>query len=100
MDKEIEDGIAHLLSEMQAMRLIVNEALAVALSHESNPDNAIVYARQDIENIIQAGERKAKDDGTYESRQTDFARIRASLKNQLDAIEKRLSLLLRHRVRH
>jgi hypothetical protein len=101
MDDETKRALAKILAEIQAMRLIINEAVAVALSQSENPDTIASFGRQDIEKIISDTEKMAES--TLRAREFDkwqFAQIRANVKAQLDAIEIRVSRLKLGRTSH
>ena len=86
--------------ELHALRLLVNEALCIALSHEQDPDNAVAPARKEIDQIIELTEKKAIAGQNAEFRKWQAERVRSSVHAQLDAIEKRVSRLKRGRAVH
>jgi hypothetical protein len=100
MDEDLERKFADLFAELHALRLLVNEALSIALSHESNPDHAAVLARQDIDQIIERAETEAIAGPNAEFRKWQIEKVRSLVKTQLDAIEKRVSRLKRDRAIH
>jgi hypothetical protein len=100
MDDDLKQKFAEILAELHALRLIVSEAFSIALSHEQDPDNAIVLARKDIDQIIGLTEEKAIAGPNAEFAKWHVEKVRSSVKNHLDAIEKRLSHLKRGRAIH
>jgi hypothetical protein len=100
MDDDIKRAFAEIHAQLQALRLIVNEALSVALCHEPNPDNAVVLARRDIDQIIEIAEKEATAGSNVEFRKGQIEKIRSLVKTQLDAIEKRVSRLQHDRALH
>jgi ATP-dependent Clp protease ATP-binding subunit ClpA len=96
MDDDVKQKLTTLYADIMAVRLVVNEALAVALSHETNPDMAVSLARKAVEDIIDSTVEKAvatTTESNSESRRSLFEKVRASVNAQLDAIEKRVSRL-------
>lgn len=93
MDDEAKKEFADFYVEMVALRLIVNEALSVALSHEANPDSAVSLARQDLEQISDEAAKKLSAGKSAEFATWFVGRVRASVSAQLDSIEKRVSKL-------
>jgi cell division septum initiation protein DivIVA len=100
MDDDLKRKFVELFAELHAIRLITNEALSITLSHEQNPDNAVVLARREIDQIIETAEKMAKTEENAEFRRWHFDKIRVSVKTQLDAVEKRVSHLRRGRAFH
>jgi cell division septum initiation protein DivIVA len=101
MDEDVKEQLAKLLVEMQALRLIVNEALSVALSYDSDPHDAVVRARRHVEETIERTEKMATAAGlNVESQKWIGDKVRASVNGQLDAVEKRASQLPRDRATH
>jgi rRNA maturation protein Rpf1 len=100
MDDDVKRAFAEVLAELHALRLIVNEALSVALCHESNPDNAVILARQDIYEIIEKAEKEAIVGPYAEFRKWQMEKVRSVVAAQLDSIEKRVSRLKRDRAIH
>jgi hypothetical protein len=100
MDDDLKQKFAEIFAELHALGLIVNEACSLALSHEQDPDNAIVLARKDIDQIIGLTEKTAIAGPNAEFRRWHVEKVRSSVKTQLDAIEKRLSHLKQGRAIH
>jgi len=100
MDDEDKKEITRICAEMQAMRLVVNEALAVALSHEADPDKSASHARLDLTKVLDETERRAKEGPNAEYRLWFCGLVRNSLDALLDAIEKRVSQLKLGRTAH
>ena len=104
MSEDIKRLIVSLQFEIQALALITNEALSVALSKEADPDSAVSLARNDLTRILDESERKAIDaeigKDRKEFRKWFFAQVRESVAGKLDAIEKRVSRLTQTRRLH
>jgi hypothetical protein len=100
MDDDLKQKFAEVFADLHALRLIVSEAFSIAISHEQDPDNAIVLARKDIDQIIELTERKATAGPNVEFRKWQVEKVRSLVKTQLDAIEKRVSHLKRGRAIH
>jgi hypothetical protein len=59
MDDDLNAKFAEIFVELHALRLIVNEALSVVLSYDDDPDNAVVFARKEINEMIERAETMA-----------------------------------------
>jgi hypothetical protein len=98
MDDDVKKELANLFAELTALRLLVNEALSIALSHERYPDTAVSLARKDLSDIIERVAKTAISDRNAPEYQVWFVdRVRASVMAQLDSIEKRVSQLQKNR---
>ncbi len=100
MGDDLKQKFAEIFAELHALRLIVSEAFSIALSHEQDPDNAIVLARKDVDQIIGLTEKRAIAGPNAEFRKWQVEKVRSLVKTQLDAIEKRVSHLKRGRAIH
>lgn len=92
-----------LEADSQAFALIANEALSIALSHEADPDIAIVNARTAITKILDGVDAKVATmpEGRNKAfRQWICKRTRRTASGALDAVEKRVSMLKQHRIKH
>jgi len=97
---EEDKKFAILQTELQALRLMVQEAMAIALSHEANPDRSASFARQDLSAIIAKTKEAAKDGPNAEFRLWFAERVGKSVADQMDAVEKRVSTLTQNRTQH
>jgi hypothetical protein len=104
MDDEGKRLIAQVQSELLALTIIVNEALSITLSHETDPHQSASLARREVTKILDDTEKKALEaegDATRkEFRKWFFGLARISLKGHLDSIEKRVSTLTRNQPIH
>ena len=100
MDDELKEKFAELFAQLHALQLMVNEALSVALSYAEDPDNAIVLARREIDQIIERTEKMAIVGPNAEFRKGHIEKVRSLVKAQVDAVEKRVSRLKRDRAKH
>ena len=101
MDDDLKRNLEEIFAELNALQLIANEALSLALYHEPDPDQAVALARRDIDQIIEGTEKMATARGSnVEFRRRHIETVRALVKPLLDAIEKRVSQLKRERTIH
>ena len=92
---KLDHKFADIFAELHALRLIVSEALSLALSYDADPHNTVVLARKDIDDIIERTETTATGGPNAEFRRSHIEKVRSLVMAQLDAIEKRVSRLRR-----
>ncbi len=100
-DNEVRSLLIQCKPEIQAVSVLVNEALSMVLSLDDNPDQSFSIARKDVEEMAARAERVAAGDkGLTDTQQWFFQLVQASLKRKLDAIEKGVSTLMKDRPTH
>ena len=100
-DNDVRNMLIQCQAEIQAVSLLVNEALSMVLSLDANPDKASTLARKDVEEMAAKAEKiAAGKEGLTETQQWFFQLVHASLRRKLDAVEKRVSTLSKDRTTH
>ncbi len=88
-------------AEIQAVSLLVNEALSLVLSLEADPHNATAMVRRDVEEMAGKAQAMAENKKRLtETQQWFFKLVHDSLARKLDALEKRVSSLDPERTTH
>jgi hypothetical protein len=104
MDDETKLELVNIRAELQALRLAVNEALSIALSHEANPDKSVILARDDLKKIVGLTRdemtKKATDSTSQQFALWFVGLVDKSISSLMDEVERRVSQLKRDRALH
>jgi hypothetical protein len=97
---EHDRRFAEVFAELQALRLIVNEAFSMVLSLGDDPVAAVVTTRNHIKEGLERTETMAISGEGIPGFRKFVGKVEESISGQLDAVERLVSQLRRGRATH
>jgi hypothetical protein len=97
---EHDRRFAEVFAELQALRLIVNEAFSMVLSLGDDPVAAVVTTRNHVKEALERTETMATRGEGIPGFRKFVGKVEESISGQLDAVERLVSQLRHGRATH